>query len=383
MIERRGDGRWLIRWEVGADGATGRKRKSKVVKGTRREAEKELTRIKAELDQGTYFEATRETVSDYLERWLTDVAALKASDRSLVGYRLWIREFIIPRLGAIELARLQPMRVQQFYIEMLTNGRKKALPDGTKGLSSHSVLHIHRILRNALGQAVRWQLIPRNPCDAVEPPKLVEREMNATDEAGVAKLLENFRDTPLYVPVLLATHCGLRRGEILGLRWQDVDLDQGTLSVNQSAEVINGEVRFKAPKTKKSRRTIALPLLVVQALKAHIVQQRGERLATGADYQESGLVVCKPDGRAWRPTAFTQSFRWHKAKTDAAHLRFHDLRHSHASILGKAGVPLATISRRLGHSQISTTANVYSHLLDGMDQEAARRIDRAFGHEEG
>jgi integrase len=378
VIREKGPGRFQLQWEVGANGTDKRQRRTKMFQGTRRQAERELARIDAEVAQGTFFVAAKSTLADFLRRWLDDAAPLTCSPRTIAGHRMWIEKFIIPDIGAVLLATLQGKDgaaiIQGHYAKMLREGRKKPRPDGDCSLSLTSIGHIHRILHRAFKQAILWGLMTVNPCDQIPEPKAQDREMQATDAEGVETLLTELFGQPLYIPVLLAAFCGLRRGEVCGLRWRDLDLEKGTLSVAQAADHTLGKVTMKPPKTKRSRRRMVLPQRVVAALQAHKAAQ-DEVKAGNPDYQDSDYVCCHKDGSVWRPGALTQSFRWHKAKTSAAHLRFHDLRHSHASILGDAGVPLAEISSRMGHSTVHTTANTYTHFLQGMDDRAAVALD--------
>jgi integrase len=233
------------------------------------------------------------------------------------------------------------------------------------------------VLREALQQAVRWKLLVRNPADAVEPPKVERREMQVLDEHQTKRLLAAVGGTRLYIPVLLAVTTGLRRGEILALRWQDIDLDQGTLAVRRSLEQTRGGNRFKEPKTKKARRVVALPALTTEALRKHKVEQAKARLLIGADYADEGLVCARRHGTPLDPAETTAGFAALIKKADLPKIRFHDLRHSHATQLLRQLVHPKVVSERLGHSTIGITLDVYSHVLPGMQEEAARRIDRA------
>jgi integrase len=201
--------------------------------------------------------------------------------------------------------------------------------------------------------------------------------MKALDETQTARLLSAARGTRLYVPIVLAIGTGMRRGEILAVRWRDADLVKGTLSVTQSLEQTAGNLRFKAPKTAKGRRVIALPSLVVDELVRHKGEQAQQRLLLGPGYQDCGLVVARADGSPVKPDRFTQEFLDLIRNHNLPRVRFHDLRHSHASQLFKQGVHPKIVSERLGHSTIGITLDTYSHLLPGMQEEAAERFDVA------
>jgi len=278
-----------------------------------------------------------------------------------------------PALGHHPLSKLQPLHIARSYSEALASGRK----DGNGGLSARSVLHHHRVLRSALHQAVKWLLLPRNPADAVEPPRPQHREMRALDEAATAKLLRAALKTRLSLPVLLAVTTGLRRGEILALRWQDIDFQNNSLAVRQSLEQTRAGLTFKQPKTLKGRRVVALPSLAVDALKQHKVRQATTKLGLGAAYQDHDLVCARDDGTPWPPDAFSTAFVGLVRKAAVPTVRFHDLRHTHATQLLRQGVHPKIVSERLGHATVGITLDVYSHVMPGMQEEAAARTDAA------
>jgi integrase len=343
------------------------------VKGGKREAQRELNRLLAEMQAGAYVEPSRLTLAQYLDRWLADYAKTNVSDKTYEGYEEFVRVHLKPALGRHPLAKLRPVDIQAYYSEKLQNGRR----DGKGGLSARTVLHHHRVLREALQQAVKWQLLVRNPADAVEPPRPEGKEMPVLDEAGTATLLQAARGTRLYLPVLLAVTTGMRRGEILGLRWQDVDLKAATLAVRQSLQRTKAGTALKQPKTQKSRRLIALPSVTVDALARHRGEQAEQKRSLGPGYQDRGLVAAAEDGTPFFPNAFSHAFADLVARAGVERVRFHDLRHSHATQLLLHGVHPKIVSERLGHATIGITLDTYSHVLPGMQEEAARKVDRA------
>ena len=280
---------------------------------------------------------------------------------------------IRPALGSYMLPKLAPLHVQAFYSSALAKGRK----DGKGGLSAQSVVHFHRLLHKAFAQAVKWQLLARNPIQAVEPPRAERQEMRALDEDETASLLSLLGESRLYMPVMLAVTTGLRRGEILGLRWSNVDLATGTITVVQSLEQTKEGLRFKSPKTHRSRRSIALPAITVEALRSHRAKQAEERLALGPAYDDHDLVCPRPGGAPWPPDMFSTAFAALVRRSGMRPFRFHDLRHSHASHLLRAGVHPKIVSERLGHSTVGITLDTYSHVLPGMQEDAVRLIDAA------
>jgi integrase len=369
-IRQRGKRSWAVVLDLGRDANGKRRQKWHPVKGTKKDAQREAARLLHTINTGAYVEPSRMTIKEYLERWLKDYAATNVSAKTRERYEEILKIHVFPALGHHLLAKLQPLHIQMCYSEALQKGHK----DG-KGLSAQTVLHMHRVLREALQQAVRWQLLARNPADAVEPPRPQRREMKCLDEASTAGLLEAAKGTVLHLPILLAVTTGMRRGEILGVRWQDVDLDAATLSVRQSLEQTKLGLKFKPPKTQKGRRVVALPKMTVEALRRHEVKQKEYKLHLGPDYNADNLVCPKTDGSRWPPDSFTSSFSDFIRKAKLPVVRFHDLRHTHATQLLREGIHPKVVSERLGHSTVGITLDVYSHVLPDMQEEAARRID--------
>jgi integrase len=236
-------------------------------------------------------------------------------------------------------------------------------------------MHFHRLLQKALSQAVRWQLLARNPASAVEPPRPQRQQMRALDETETATLLKLVEDTRLYMPTLLAITGGFRRGEILALRWQDVDLQTGRAVISRSLEDTKESVRVKSPKTERGRRTVVLPGFTLDALRTHRAQQAARRLAAGPAYDDNDLICAREDGSFWPPDTFTTLFAARVRTSGLAHFRFHDLRHTHATQLLKQGVHPKIVSERLGHSNIGITLDTYSHVLPGMQEDAIGIFD--------
>ena len=229
-ITKRAKGSWSIVLDMGRDPATGRRRQQWVtVKGTKREAERKLAQLQHTLDTGEYIKPTKLKVGEHLQHWLRDYASTNVRPRTLEGYQMIVECHLIPKLGHIVLTQLQPSQIQAYCAEALRNGRS----NGKGGLSSRTVKHHHRVLSGALNYAVRMNLVARNVAQAVTPPRPVNQEMNVLDEAGVEAFLAAAKETPYYHFFHLAVYTGLRRSELLGLRWKDIDLFLATLSVTQ------------------------------------------------------------------------------------------------------------------------------------------------------
>ena len=370
-IKQRAKGSWSIVIDLGRDATGKRKQKWTTLRGTKKQAQAELTRLLNEINTGEYIEPSRMLVSEYLTRWLKDYAEPSVSPKTNERYAQIIRDNINPTLGNYYLSKLKPLHIQSFYTDCLTNGRK----DGKGGLAAQTVPHFHRLLHRAFSQAVKWQLLARNPVDAVEPPRPERTEMNAINEADTAQLLDKLAGSALFSPVLFAVTTGLRRGELLALRWKDVNLDEGRITVNQSLEQTKAGLRFKSPKTERSRRQVPLPSVTVDLLKEHKRKQNEERLRLGPVYQNNGLVFPRPDGSTMPPDSFSTNFAASIRRSGLKHIRFHDLRHSHATQLLLQGVHPKIVSERLGHSNIGITLDTYSHVLPGMQEDAVLKID--------
>lgn len=333
---------------------------------TKKAAQTELTRILRTLDEGSYTEPTKATVGEFLDRWLA-YAKPNLAGKTFERYEQIVRRDIDPKLGSIKLAKLQPVQIAEFYTWALTKGRKQT--EG--GLSARTVLHFHRLLHRALKQAVAWRLRATNPTEAVEAPRPVDKEMHALDEDRSAWLIQAALGAPFYQPIVYGLCTALRRGEILAQRWCDVDFVSGQLTVAQSLEQTRaGGLKFKIPKGKKRRR-VTMPPFLKESLEVHKNEQAKNRALFGKEYKtDLDLVIALPDGSPWKPDSFSASYADFAAKIGLGYIRFHDLRHSHASQLLRQRVPIKIVQERLGHANATITLNTYAHVLAGDDQLA-------------
>jgi integrase len=376
-IRRRGNGAYAVIIDLGRNADGKRRQKWHNVRGTKKDAEAELVKQLNALQTGSYVEPTRITVGQFLRRWLDDFAKSKVAAKTFERYDEIVRLHLSPNIGHIRLARLHPLQIQELYSKMLKEGRK----DGHGGLSARTVLHHHRVLREALQQAVRSLLLSRNPADAVQPPRSEREEVGTLDSKQASQLLALAKGTRLYLPILIALATGARRGEILALRWKDVDLPSGSATILQSLEQTKSGTRFKSPKTKRSARSIQLPAFAVVALKQHKAEQAAQRLKVGEAYQDLGLVVARPDGLPWNPGSFTANFVAFAKRHGFEGLTYHHLRHTHATLLLGLNVHPKIVSERLGHSHIGLTMDTYSHVMPNMQREAAEMIDAVLAGE--
>jgi len=226
---------------------------------------------------------------------------------------------------------------------------------------------------------VRYRKADRNPVDAVEPPKVDRTEMRALDPVGISRLLEVANGTELAAPIAVAVGTGLRRGELLGLRWNDVDLEKGRLAVRRSVETVDGVRRTKPPKTTRSARTVAIPAFVVDVLRQARADQLSHRILLGLGREDDGWVFTRDDASPWEPGAFSLHFARLVKRQRLPHVRFHDLRHSYGTLALAAGVDLKTVSAAMGHSTIAMTGNTYLHAVASLERDSASRIDALLG----
>jgi integrase len=370
-IRQRSPGHWAIVIDV-RDPQTGkRKRRWHSFRGTKREAQVECARLISELQKGTHVDTTRVTVAAFLERWLEHMQG-QVSPRSLERYAELARKNLAPLLGGLALAKLQPAHISAAYAKALTSGRR----DGKGGLSARTVTHMHRVLHEALQQAVVWRLLANNPAAFVKAPKVQRAEMKTYDLAQTAELLEALRGNRMFIPTILAGLCGLRRGEIAALRWHHVDFDAGSISIEQSAEQTHASVRYKPPKSGRAR-TVAMGATVAAELRAHRLAQVQALLSIGVRLTDDSFVVAQADGSPVQPNTLTHNWVIECAKIGLPRIRFHDMRHTHASHLLASGVHPKVASERLGHSKVGLTLDTYSHVLPNMQAGAAALVDDA------
>jgi integrase len=334
---------------------------------TQKTAQSELTKLLKSKGDGTYIEPSKQTLSEYLSRWLNTVES-NLAPKTFERYKELVDLNINPKLGTIRMAQLQPVQLAEFYTWAGTEGNRRT----KSGLSTRTVLHIHRLLRRALQQAVLWQLRPTNPADAVQAPRPPDIEMKPIEEERAGELILSAEGTEMFLPILTALCTGMRRGEILAIRWSDLDLEHSRLTVNQSVSQTRKQgVFFKSPKKKKSRRTITLPAILMDALREQRIQQQRHKELFGPDYRDLDLVFAMPDGSVWAPDRFTDAYMAFARSRKAVGIRFHDLRHTHASELLRRGTPLKTVAARLGHANATVTLNTYAHVMSGDDEQAA------------
>lgn len=366
-IYRRLDGRWVAALSLGYQGKS--RRRKHFFGRTRQEAAQKLQRAQRALADGGSLTSERHTVSTLLETWLKESAANRVRPRTLERYEAIVRLHLIPALGHIRLSKLTPAQV-----DAMMNASLKA------GAAPRSIAQHRAVLRRALNVATRWGWVNRNAASLAEPPRITTQEIKALTPAAAKTLLSALRGDRLEALFTVALASGLRQGEALGLRWTDVDLDSGTLNVQRGLQRIGGEWRFMEPKTAHSRRSIPLPGPVIAALREHRARQLKERLRAGQAWQggEWGeLVFADEVGAPLSAFHVIRRFRALLASANLPPMRYHDLRHGAATLMAAQGVPARVAMELLGHSQISTTMNIYTHVAPELQREAAERVGAA------
>jgi integrase len=341
--------------------------------GTKRECQAALNKILIAVEARSYAPPTRITVKNFLlAEWLPTV---KGSLRptTYASYAMLAKEHIIPRLGALQLQKLSPAAINALYAHLSEHGRVH----GGGPLSASSVRRVHAVLHRACHDAVRWGRLSANPVAGADPPK-ASAERHDRLPVWTAEQLSAFlgyvSEDRLYALWRLLAMTGMRRGEALGLGWEDVDMEAGSVTIRRAWIPVNGVAQFSEPKSKRSRRTIALDPVTLEALKAHAASQADEQTCWVDGHAVAGLVFTRPDGRPLVPWAVSKVFRDHGCAAMLPRIPLHGLRHTYATLALASGVNPRIVSGRLGHATVALTLDVYSHVLPQADREAAERI---------
>ena len=359
-IFQRSDGRWAA--SISLEG-----RKCKTYYGkTRKEVQEQLKTALHEQQQSTLLNVPRQTVEQFLRYWLEDVHKPSIRVRTYVRYEGMLRLHFIPVLGHLQLLKLSPQHIQALYAQKLK-----------EGLSTNTVNVLHAILHKAFDHAVRLNLLPRNLCDVVSPPRTEEHEIQSLSLEQVQQLLTAAQDHHLEALFVLALMTGMRRGELLALKWQDVNFAESTLYVRRACIEVTGRGIIETePKTAKGRRSIHLPPLAIEALKKHRANQVEVRRKAEI-WQERDLIFCTSRGTPFIATYLHGVFKALLKKANLPDMRFHDLRHSAATLLLGMGTHPKVVQELLGHSQISMTMDIYSHVMPGMQKDALTKLNEA------
>jgi integrase len=376
-IRRRGDGdSWELKIHLGYAANGRRLTRYESVRGTRRQAEQRLVELLAAAHDGSLTQPSKTTVAQYLRQWLENVHGL--SGRTKERYAQLVEAQIIPHIGGIALQKLKPVHIAEWHSTLLREGGANKSP-----LSARTTGHAHRALHVALSHATKSELITRNVASIITPPKVEDREIDSLKADEIGTVLAALQGHPLQAIGILALSTGARRGELLALAWGCIDLDKGSMKIERSLEQTRSGVTFKAPKTKTSRRTISLPPMAIEVLRAHRLQQLEIRVALGQGKPGSDtLVFSDVEGNPRAPNDLSRDWRRFILSRKLPPVSFHGLRHSHVSALTDRGVDVVTISKRIGHANPATTLRIYAHMFRQTDTVAADAIEAALRERE-
>lgn len=367
QIIKRGESTWTVRIFLGRDTNGKRRYFNKTIHGTKKEAQKYLTAALREKDLGIFVEPASMPLNEYLDKWLLTAAKPRLAESTFDSYEFLLNRHIKSSLGQRKLSEVKPLDVQKIY---------NAMSDG--GLSPRTVRYTHTVLSSAFKQAVKWNLLSRNPCEAVELPRVVRNEMQAFSPAQAQKFLEAAQNDKHGIVFAFALLSGMRPEEYLALRWSDIDLKKGTATVQRTLIWRKGGGWYNGePKTKQSRRTMPVPASLIRDLIIHKRKQTEHRFGLGGKYQNNEFCFATETGTPlYHRNLFQRHFKKLLAKAELpTSFRLYDLRHSCATLLLSAGENPKVVSERLGHASIVLTLDTYSHVLPDMQKGASDKLE--------
>ena len=363
-------GVWELKYDIGRDPITNKRQtRYKRFRGKRKDALAELRRLVAAVDDGQHIDPTNLSVALYLDQWIDHMTA-HWSPTTIQRNKQLCEHNIKPQFGKVKLKALSTHQLDAGYTALMQKGRA----DGKGGLSAQTTKHVHRLLSQALKQAVKWKYITSNPADDARVPTVPRKERKTLTVDQTLDLLESMRGHRYFIPTMIAVFTGLRRGEVLALKWKSLDLENGVLTVRESLEQTRQGLRYKTPKNGRTR-PVALSGSLVAELRSHRTQQALDLLRKGIRQTGETLISCRPDGSELNPEDLSRRFPEVVKRMGLPRITFHELRHTHATQLLEAGVHMKITSERLGHSDIGITMNLYSHVVDGMQKEAVDLLD--------
>lgn len=376
-VEERGKDKWRLNVNCGTNDDGSRKIIRETVKAKNRDAAlKQLGLLIKRIEKGEYIEPSKQTFKAFVEKWISAYGEKNLAPKTLYRYKQLLDSRILPALGHLKIDQIKPVHLIEFYGNLTEDGIREDGREG--GLSERTILHHHRLISAVLQDAVEWQVIASNPASRVSPPKVHKKHGNFYDEEQTKALMaaveaENSKHKTL---IYLAVFCGLRCGEIMGLEWQDIDFENSTLTVRQAGQYIPGQGAFtKEPKNESSQRVISLPLHVLNVLSQHKANQEESADKLDNLWHESDRVFTTRDGKPAHPEWPSQWFPKFLKRKKLPPLPFHGLRHTAATIMIAQGADIKNLSSRLGHSNISTTGNIYAHALKSVDKDIADKTD--------
>lgn len=361
-IRKRSNG-WSYTVSLGLNLKTNEyKQKSKGGFKTKAECKAAMVEIENKINKNEYFEESKITLESYLNEWLDNIR-YNIAESTYVFYKDIVDRILIKNLGKIQIEKLKALQIQSFLTNMINKNV----------LSTTTVRHYYNVLNIALNQAVKWQIIQMNPCNLVEAPKKQKAKIAVLKPNEVDKLLLYTKKSEykvMYIPLVLALTCGMRRGEILGLQWEDVDLEKGITKIKHNLVKVGTSCKLTTPKTDSSIRTIALLPTTIKVLKEYKENKKIIKINKDYDY-----VCCWENGEPIKPDYPSHTLKVLLERCNLPHIRFHDLRHTHATMLLMQNVNVKVVSERLGHSKIDMTLDTYSHVLPQMQQEAVDKLE--------
>jgi len=372
-IRKKPSGSWELTVELPRDPRTEKRRQyTETVRGTKKEADLKLAELIERIGKNSFTKPGRITFGQWNMRWYTGYVIPNTGPRTSASYKTELDNHINPGLGAIPLVKLEDRHIEEHYDYELKWGKL----DGSGGLSKTSVLYQHRIISESLKHAVKLGYLIHNVAELVTPPRRDRKVMSTLSPNHIPRFLVAIRSHPYYIPFYTAFATGNRPSELLGLTWQNVNLDEGFISVTQTLLKRSGLLKLIEPKTAYSRRRITLPATLVRILREHRRAREVEGQETGRPLEESDFVFGHPGNRPLDPSTINHAFTRMLREAGIPHIRFYDLRHTHATLLLAAGVDVKTISERLGHASVAFTMDTYAHVLPGTQAAAAESFDR-------
>jgi len=363
-IRRKGERSWQITLDIGTGPDGKRRRYFETVHSTRKsDAQKRLNELLVNLEKGIYTPPGRLTVGEHLHNWLEGYVKTNCSQRTLDGYQNIVKRYLIPALGQVQLKHLHPQAIQSYYGKAIEK------------VSARTVHKHHRLLSQALKYAVRQGYLGRNPCELVDSPSWKGRAMRTLTPAEVEALFDVAKDSYYYPVYYTAVSSGLRQGELLGLRWRDIDLDFLSISVSRVLYKRRGICQFKEPKTARSRRRVAMTPKLALFLREYRTEREALYRELGKELTLDYLVFAYPDGRPLDPSVLSHEFARIAKQAGLERVRFHDLRHTFASLMLLRGGKPKVISEALGHASVAFTMDTYSHIIEGMQSDAMALLD--------
>ena len=371
-IRQKKDGRWEARMTV-PDPETGKSKVKTFSRNKQKEVVAWMKKMSLDISAGNYVGERKETVADWIITWLNEYAKNSVRQTTWESYESVARCHIIPVIGNVRLQDLRPEQVQRLYNEKLANGSLKK----QGGLSATTVRYIHAVLDIAFRRAYKNELIAKNIMEKVDLPPAKKHEIKPLTKEELIKFIEATRGHKYYTAYLLECYTGIRRGELLALRWQDIDFENHTITIKQGLVRTQKGLTFNEPKTERSCRKIDLSEKMISELKIHNARQNQERLAMGAAYCNFDLLFCNSLGSPLDPRNFTKEFQAVLTDAGLPFISFHDMRHTHATLLLAEGENIKVVQERLGHTTVRMTLDTYAHVQPGMQKQATERLERA------